>query len=179
MKNEQEDIEIIDLEEFAAQNMPIPKGKNYRFKVDNEVVVTKNQSMTAEEILKVAGKDQKQLYLLKKLKEKSFEILCFKEEVDFVNELGIEKFMTEPINNRVIVIILTTQGKWKVVEPKITTIGALIQQIIQHFGFAPNGHYELRLKSDPNRALDAALTLEKVGVEDCGILIFTDLGMAA
>lgn len=178
MSKAQENVEIIDLEDFSKEGKTVPKGKRYRFKVDNEKFVTNSESLSAEEILKIAGVNKEEFYLQKKVKEKGLEVLCFNEKVDFT-EPGVESFKTLRVNNDVILIILTTQGKWKVIVSKATTVQGLIQQVVQHFGFSTNGQYELRLKVDPNRALDPNATIGSIGADNCDILIFTDLGMAA
>jgi hypothetical protein len=74
--------------------------------------------------------------------------------------------------------IKTTRGKWETTFPKITKIQEVIQAVIQNFGFATNGNYELRLESDPDTALKPERPLVSYGIKDGDTLIFTDLGVA-
>jgi hypothetical protein len=75
--------------------------------------------------------------------------------------------------------IETTRGKWeKATFSKTTKIQEVIQAIIQHFGFATNGNYELRLERDPDHALKPERPLVSYGIKDGDTLIFTDLGAA-
>lgn len=74
--------------------------------------------------------------------------------------------------------IETTQGSWESTFSKTTKIQEVIQAVVHHFGFSPNGHYELRLASDPDNALKNERTLVSYGLSDGDILIFTDLGIA-
>lgn len=74
--------------------------------------------------------------------------------------------------------IKTTRGKWETTFSKTTKIQEVIQAVIQHFGFATNGNYELRLESDPDNALKPERPLVSYGIKDGDNLIFTDLGVA-
>jgi hypothetical protein len=75
--------------------------------------------------------------------------------------------------------IETTRGKWEnTTFSKTTKIQEVIQGVIQHFGYATNGNYELRLESDPNNALKPERPLVSYGIKDGDTLIFTDLGVA-
>lgn len=87
--------------------------------------------------------------------------------------------MTEEENDKdVNVNVETTQGVWKTVFQKTTKIQEVIEAIKQHFGFAADGNYELRLSTDPDNALKAGRPLVSYGIIDGAILVFTDLGVA-
>jgi hypothetical protein len=72
----------------------------------------------------------------------------------------------------------TTQGSWKQDFPRNDKVEQVIQAVVRHFGFAPDGNYELRLKASPNEALNPERPLVSYHIEDGAVLIFTDLGIA-
>ncbi len=72
----------------------------------------------------------------------------------------------------------TTRGIWDTIFSKVTKVQEIVQAIIQHFGFASNGNYELRLARDPNTPLKPERPLVSYGIKDGEILVFTDLGVA-
>lgn len=81
----------------------------------------------------------------------------------------------------VCLIVVTTQGEWQSNFPQTTKVSEVISKVIQHFGFATNGTYELRLQSNPSEALKPERTLVSYHLVDdeCHKVVFTDLGMAA
>lgn len=81
-------------------------------------------------------------------------------------------------DDKLSVKIRTTQGTWATDFPKTTKVEEVIKAVIQHFGFAPNGQYELRLEREPNTPLKPERPLVSYGVKDGDVLIFTDLGIA-
>lgn len=178
MENNNDNLDAIDLEEYSKSGREIPKNGIYRFKVNEEKFVTDQECLLAEEILKIAEFDTGENFLFKKNQGKSFDVLCSTDKVDFT-EPGLEKFKTQVVGNNLLLIILTTQGKWKVVIPGDKTVQDLINLIIEHFHFSAKGQYELRLKTDPNKALNPSLKLNSLSLNQCASIIFTDLGMAA
>lgn len=74
--------------------------------------------------------------------------------------------------------IETTQGTWESDFDKTSKVREVIQAVIQHFGFAPNGKYELRLEKDPDTVLDPDRPLVSYHIVDGDVLVFTDLGIA-
>lgn len=74
--------------------------------------------------------------------------------------------------------IETTEGTWENDFDKTAKVQEVISAVIQHFGFASNGKYELRLESDPNTALSPERPLISYHINDGDTLIFTDLGIA-
>lgn len=81
----------------------------------------------------------------------------------------------------VCLIIITTQGEWQNNFLKTSKVSEVITSVIQHFGFAPNGTYELRLQSNLQEPLKPERTLVSYGLADdeCHKVVLTDLGMAA
>lgn len=76
------------------------------------------------------------------------------------------------------VVVKTTQGTWTTTFSKTTKVQEVINAVIEHFGFAKKGTYELRLEADPNNPLQNERPLVSYGVKDGDVLIFTDLGIA-
>ena len=74
--------------------------------------------------------------------------------------------------------IETTEGTWENTFDKTAKVQEVISAVVQHFGFAANGKYELRLESDPNTALSLDRPLISYQINDGDTLIFTDLGIA-
>lgn len=81
-------------------------------------------------------------------------------------------------DNQLSVKIRTTQGTWSTDFPTTTKVEDVIKATMQHFGFAPNGQYELRLEREPNTPVKPERTLVSYGMKDGDVLIFTDLGIA-
>ena len=75
-------------------------------------------------------------------------------------------------------IIQTPKGSWETTFPKTTKISEVLSATISHFGFAPNGSYELRLDKNPNEALNPERTLVSYQIEDNDILVLIDFGQA-
>ncbi len=73
-------------------------------------------------------------------------------------------------------IIKTTQGEWKTTFDKNTKVADVIEAVRQHFGFSPEGRYELHLSN--GEVMMKERTLVSYGLKDGDHLIFTDLGAA-
>jgi hypothetical protein len=76
-------------------------------------------------------------------------------------------------------IILTPQGEWKHTFQKTDKVSEVLNATVQHFNFATNGKYELRI--DPKEEMKPERTLVSYGLADgeCHKVTFTDLGIAA
>lgn len=98
MKDSNEQIEIIDLEEFSKENKKPPKNKKYRIRIDRQQYVVDVECMTGREILELAGKTPVEQYQLRqKLRGGQVVKIRLDEKVDFTTH-GIEKFMTIPLD---------------------------------------------------------------------------------
>lgn len=80
--------------------------------------------------------------------------------------------------NELSLIIQTPKGNWETTFSKTTKISDVLSAVINHFGFAPNGSYELRLDKNPNEALKPERTLISYQIEDSDILVLVDFGQA-
>lgn len=80
-------------------------------------------------------------------------------------------------DHSVTVTIVTAQGKWEnAIFPKTAKVQEVIDAVVQHFNFATNGNYQLRLERDPNTPLKPERPLVSYGIKDGDVLRFTDLG---
>ncbi|MBI4744222.1 MAG: hypothetical protein HY776_05330 [Actinobacteria bacterium] len=80
--------------------------------------------------------------------------------------------------NELTIKIETTQGTWEATFKKTDKVQEVIQAVIGHFGYSPDGKYELRLESNPDEVLKPERPLVSYGIKDGDILVFTDLGVA-
>lgn len=87
----------IDIEEFAKNNKPVPKGKKYKIRVDRTKYVTDKECLTGREILELAGKTPHNRYQLNQKVKGSVQKVGYDEKVDFTTP-GIERFMTLPLD---------------------------------------------------------------------------------
>ncbi len=90
-----DEIEVVDLEEYACSGKPIPKWvKYYLIKVDKEKIRVQSP-ITAGEILIVADLDPCEYHLQQKLKGGKREKLEPDQIVD-LSKPGIERFESVP-----------------------------------------------------------------------------------
>ena len=87
----------IDIEEFAKNNTPVPKGKRYKIRVDREKYVTNEECLTGMEILLLAGKTPYTKFQLNQKIKGNVKKVGYDEKVDFTTP-GIERFMTLPLD---------------------------------------------------------------------------------
>lgn len=93
---------------------------------------------------------------------------------------GIESFLSKHKHqDSIIITIETPKGKWEnVAFNKTFTIGNVLKKVIEKFGFAADGNYQLSIKGRPGK-LDVNMTLEQLRLEDHAVLVFSDLGKGA
>lgn len=90
-----DEIEVVDLEEYACSGKPIPKKvKYYLIKVDKEKFRVQSP-ITAEKILIVAGLDPCEYHLQQKLAGGKREKLEPNQIVD-LSKPGVERFESVP-----------------------------------------------------------------------------------
>lgn len=90
-----DEIEVVDLEEYAGSGTPIPKRvKYYLIKVDKEKIRVQSP-ITANEILIAAGLNPCEYHLQQKFKGGKRKKLEPDEEVDLTTS-GVERFETVP-----------------------------------------------------------------------------------
>ena len=90
--------EIIDLDQYAQSGITPPKGKQYRFMVDRQQVISEKETLTGREILQLANKPNPDGFMLRqKLKGGTMVSIKLDQVVD-LTEPGIEKFKTLPLD---------------------------------------------------------------------------------
>lgn len=88
--------EIIDLEQYAKEGKPVPKGKKYQIRIDREKFIVDVECMTGRELLKLAGKVPPEKYQLNQiLRGGEVKKVGYDESVCFTTP-GIERFVTLP-----------------------------------------------------------------------------------
>lgn len=89
---EANEIEIIEIEEYAAQGKKPPKAKRYRIRVNNDRFIFEIDNPTREQILEMAGLSPVNKYSLRlKLKGGGHRLIGEGEHVD-LTEPGVERF---------------------------------------------------------------------------------------
>ncbi len=84
--------EVIDIEQYAKRGEPLPKGKAYRFKVNDKICVTTFSIITGQQILELAGLVPAENYRLRlKIAGGKPEPIGLNDEVD-LRRPGLEKF---------------------------------------------------------------------------------------
>jgi len=90
--------EAIEIETFAREGKPVPKGKTYRIRIDKEHYVVNQPTMTGAEILTLAGKTPDKYQLYEHVHGGQTKAIQPTQEVDFT-EPGVERFTTMKIEN--------------------------------------------------------------------------------
>lgn len=96
--NQDKEVIIIDVAQYAKEGKVIPHGQHYKIMVDRNVYTVEKECMTGREILILSGKTSPERFQLnqrfnggKVVKINYDQIVCFTEP-------GIEKFMTIPLD---------------------------------------------------------------------------------
>lgn len=119
---ELDEIEVVDLEEYACSDKPIPKRvKYYLIKVDQEKIRVQSP-ITADEILIAAGLDTCDYHLEQKFKGGKTVELEPDQLID-LREAGIEHFVSVPSKD----ISIIVNGREKIVEGKKLSFSDLIR----------------------------------------------------
>ena len=89
----------------------------------------------------------------------------------------METVDTKSEHHEIDLVIKSPLGVWQHRFQKTTKIQEVLEAAKQHFGFAPNGSYDLRLESNPNEALKSERTLVSYHLKDGDVLVLSDLGV--
>ena len=98
METKKEDVEIIEVEAFAKEGKPVPKDKHYRIRIDKEIKVVDQATITGKEILALVGKTPQQYNLYQHFHKAQTEIVPPDKIVDLTAP-GVERFTTMKIEN--------------------------------------------------------------------------------
>lgn len=85
------DVEIIDLEEYAAQGKQPPKARRYRVRVNKVVIIFKVSDPTREQILEEAGLTPASSWSLRLKTKDGYRLIADGEHVDLTAP-GVERF---------------------------------------------------------------------------------------
>ncbi len=89
-------VDEVDLEQAAKAGGKPPKAKRYRIRIDDKYYVVHQASMTGAELLKLAGKNPPEDFILtQKLRGGVIKTIGLSGVVDFTTP-GIERFNTLP-----------------------------------------------------------------------------------
>jgi hypothetical protein len=101
--------EVIDVELAAHNKVLPPKGRKYRYKVDDVEYTTDKESLLGGEILIKAGKNPPEQFILRQRIQGKWHTVALNAPVDFTTA-GVEKFKTLPNDQ--------TDGESKVKSPR-------------------------------------------------------------
>jgi hypothetical protein len=90
--------DIIEVEAYAKAGRTPPKGRQYRIRVDKQLIVVPTETVTGREILRLAGKQPPERF---RLDQKLTGGRTVKIELTQVVDLttpGVERFMTLPLD---------------------------------------------------------------------------------
>jgi len=90
--------DVIDIEEFARAGKPVPKGKRYRIRIDKEMFVVSQSTITGKELLALVGKTAEKYNVYLHVRGGQTKLIKPDEKVDLTAP-GVERFTTMKIEN--------------------------------------------------------------------------------
>ncbi len=91
-------VDIIDIEEYVKEGKTVPSGKKYKIRIDKERYIVEKQIITGREILVLAEKTPPEGYRLDmKFPGGRTEKIELDQTVDLANR-GVERFVTLPLD---------------------------------------------------------------------------------
>ncbi len=88
--------ELIDLEEYACSQRPVPLARQYRIKIDGEHYFVQFPTITGSKLLELAHRDGPLVFeVIQHFHHQQTEVIDPSTEVD-LRRPGVEKFTTEP-----------------------------------------------------------------------------------
>jgi hypothetical protein len=90
-----QEVEELDLEDFAKRGQPVPQAKRYVIRIDKERKVVSTAKITGREVLALVGK-KPEGYKLYQHKRGHQPILIGPDRVVDLREPGVERFTTMP-----------------------------------------------------------------------------------
>lgn len=88
-----ENIDPVDIEEYAKAGRPVPNANRYQIRVDRERFVVRSPTLTGREILRLAGKSPEDYLLHQRLRGGVTQSIAADDIVDLTGQ-GPERFMT-------------------------------------------------------------------------------------
>lgn len=93
-----DDIDVIDVEEFAKAGKLVPKGRRYRIRVDKERFTVDSSRLKGSEILGLVGKTPDKYNLYQHIRGERPRLIAADQTVDLTGA-GVERFSTMKIEN--------------------------------------------------------------------------------
>ncbi len=93
-----DEVEVIDIEDFAREGKPVPKGKRYRIRIDKEKFVVSQPTITGKELLSLVGKTPDKYNVYLHVHGGQTKLIKPDEKVDLTAP-GVERFTTMKIEN--------------------------------------------------------------------------------
>lgn len=93
--NAQQEVEEVEIEEYAKKGQHVPKARRYVIRIDKERKVVHTPTITGREILALVGKTP-EMYKLYEHRRGHQPIKIDPDEVVHLHEHGIERFTTMP-----------------------------------------------------------------------------------
>lgn len=162
---ELDEIEVIDLEEYACSGKPIPKRvRYYLIRVDDEKIRVQSP-ITAKEVLIAADLDPCDYRLEQKFRDGSTVQLERDQLID-LREPGIEHF--ESIPTRAITIIVN--GREKSVDARKLTFDELVRLAFENPPAGQNICFTITYRNGPKKNPEGSLSEgDKVKIK-CGMI---------
>jgi hypothetical protein len=92
------DDEVIDIEDFAREGKPLPKGKRYRIRIDKEKFEVSQPTITGKELLGLVGKTPDKYNVYLHVHGGQSKLIKPDEKVELTAP-GVERFTTMKIEN--------------------------------------------------------------------------------
>jgi hypothetical protein len=90
--------DVVDLEQYTCEGHRPPRAPRYRIRIDRQYYIVAAPSLTARELLQLAGKTPSEQYMLsQKLRGGETKRIALDARVDFTTP-GVERFMTLPLD---------------------------------------------------------------------------------
>ena len=125
--SDEDEIEVIDLEEYACAGKPIPKRvKYYLIKVDKNKIRVQSP-ITAEEILIAADLDTSEYQLKQKFKDGKTITLDINQLID-LREAGVERFKSIPTQKITIIV----NGRKKTITSNKLSFNDIVSLAFEH-----------------------------------------------
>ncbi len=87
---------VIDLEEYSKAGKEVPKGAEYKFRVDKVNVTVSEECLKGKEILEKAGYTPAENYLLREVLHGNQKVAIPLDQTVCFTEPGVERFITIP-----------------------------------------------------------------------------------
>lgn len=94
-----EEVDVVDLAEYAQAGRQPPKATKYRIRIDKETFEVAQSAMTGRQILALVGKTPETHLLRERIHEQGTHPIEPDQTVDFTRP-GVEQFVTLPRDQR-------------------------------------------------------------------------------